>query len=128
MPKFTLLSIKPKYADRIYAGTKRYEFRRRLPVRRELPILIYESAPVQRVTGIVPLARYLTASPVALWNLTATAAGIDRDTFDTYFLGSDMAGAIEILSVYRLDAPLRLGERGVPNKPPQSFCYADIDL
>ena len=42
-----LLSIKPEFADMIFAGTKRYEFRRAIFKRNDLEgVLVYASSPV----------------------------------------------------------------------------------
>ena len=48
--KVIILSIKPKYAKMIYEGTKAWEFRKKAPPV-GVPMLIYESAPVSKVTG-----------------------------------------------------------------------------
>ena len=47
-----LLSIKPEYVDAIFAGSKHYEFRRRIFANRDIErIIVYASSPVQRVVG-----------------------------------------------------------------------------
>lgn len=126
MPKFTLLSIKPQYAKQIYSGTKRFEYRRILPTHEDYPVLIYESSPVKKVTGVVSFVKYLTASPEELWSFSYRYAGISREDFAEYFKGTRSANAIMLFSVMRLDEPLNLGEHGLPNRPPQSFCYVDL--
>ena len=128
MSKFMLLSINPQYSKLIYDGYKRFEYRTRLPTRRDLPILIYESRPVKCVTGIVAGAHYLKDDPQELWEHTKFGAGISANEFKDYFRGCDTASAIELFSVYRFPRPLNLGERGLPKVPPRSFCYVDVDL
>lgn len=56
--EYILMSIKPHYADLIYTERKRFEYRKRAPKLVDLPILLYETAPVQKVTGIMPIGRY----------------------------------------------------------------------
>lgn len=56
--EYILMSIKPHYADLIYTERKRFEYRKRAPKLVDLPILLYETAPVQKVTGISPIGRY----------------------------------------------------------------------
>ncbi len=51
--EYILMSIKPHYADLIYTERKRFEYRKRAPKLVDLPILLYETAPVQKVTGII---------------------------------------------------------------------------
>ena len=45
--EYILMSIKPHYADLIYTERKRFEYRKRAPKLVDLPILLYETAPVQ---------------------------------------------------------------------------------
>lgn len=47
-----LMSIKPEFADKIFDGSKRYEFRRMIfkqPAVKK--VVVYASAPVQMVIG-----------------------------------------------------------------------------
>ena len=47
-----LLSIKPEFVEKIFDGSKKYEYRKVLPKRTDISVIvIYASAPVQRVVG-----------------------------------------------------------------------------
>jgi type I restriction enzyme S subunit len=47
-----LLSIKPKYANQIVKGNKKYEFRKSVFKNRDLEMVyIYSSSPVKRIIG-----------------------------------------------------------------------------
>lgn len=48
-----VMSIKPQYADAIYSGVKQFEFRKKPPTNLKAVYLIYESAPVSKLTGTV---------------------------------------------------------------------------
>ena len=48
-----VISIKPQYAKAIYSGEKLFEFRKKPPTNLKAVYLIYESAPVSKLTGIV---------------------------------------------------------------------------
>lgn len=48
-----VMSIKPQYADAIYSGAKQFEFRKKPPTNLKAVYLIYESAPVSKITGTV---------------------------------------------------------------------------
>ena len=48
-----VMSIKPQYAEAIYAGTKQFEFRKKPPTNPKAVYLVYESAPVSKLTGTV---------------------------------------------------------------------------
>lgn len=53
MDKVMVISVKPEYAAKIYAGEKKFEFRRVPPRNLKRTYVIYESAPVSRMTGTV---------------------------------------------------------------------------
>lgn len=54
MSKAVLLSIHPKWAEKIYSGEKAVEWRKTFPTEAEpgTPVLLYETAPVCMVTGL----------------------------------------------------------------------------
>ena len=64
--KVLVLSIKPKYAEAIYSGTKRFEFRKVPPRNLNSVYLMYESAPVSKITGTVMFCASLTVRAHAM--------------------------------------------------------------
>ena len=47
-----ILSIKPEFANKIFNGTKKFEFRRTLFKNKEIKmIIVYASAPISKVIG-----------------------------------------------------------------------------
>lgn len=57
--EYILMSIKPHYADLIYTERKRFEYRKKAPKLVDLPILLYKTAPVQKVRQVLsPIGRY----------------------------------------------------------------------
>ena len=48
-----VMSIKPPYAEAIYSGAKHFEFRKKPPTNLKAVYLVYESAPVSKLTGTV---------------------------------------------------------------------------
>lgn len=65
-----LLSIKPEYSNRIFNGTKKYEFRKHLAKKDVDKIIVYSSSPEQRVIGEVNVIETLSMKPSPLWELT----------------------------------------------------------
>ena len=118
-----LLSIKPKYADLIFEGTKRYEFRRTIFKNKEIKkIVVYASSPVQKVIGEFEIETILNEEIVNLWKKTKRYAGIDEEYFYHYFDNKEKGFAIKIKNSRKYRKPLCLKE-DFNLLPPQSFLY-----
>lgn len=70
-----LLSIKPKYANLILVGTKTVELRRSWPSNDIGVMVIYSSAPVQRLTGIALIKEIRECDFQTLWEVSQTHGG-----------------------------------------------------
>lgn len=117
-----MLSIKPEYAEAIFRGEKRFEFRRAIFRKPVEVVVVYTTSPVSQVVGEFDIEEVITDSVEGLWGRTHRRAGIDRDRFFTYFAGRDVGYAIAIGSVRRYSQPLDLSASfGI--RPPQSFVY-----
>ena len=118
-----LLSIKPEFADQIFAGTKRYEFRRAVFKRQDLDgVLVYASSPVQRVIGEFQIEDVIEDAPESVWRQTQRFAGISREFFMSYFKGRDLAYAIKVGSPRLFARKRKLSYYHVETAP-QSFVY-----
>ncbi|HVI00851.1 MAG TPA: hypothetical protein VM869_19170 [Enhygromyxa sp.] len=122
-----LLSVHPRHAEAILAGTKLFEFRRVVPARPPRWVSLYATAPVLRIVGEFEVARVLSDEPAELWADTAEFAGITRAEFDRYFHGKQLAHAFEVFEPLRFEHaidPRALAKNsGCVFNPPQSFCY-----
>jgi predicted transcriptional regulator len=120
-----LLSIKPKYANQILNGNKRYEFRKSVFNNRDLEMVyIYSSSPIKRIVGAFAIRSIIEKHPVQLWNECKDFSGINEEDFFDYFRGKDKGFAIEIGDVEVFD-PIDPREHLPDFVPPQSFCYTD---
>ena len=117
-----LLSIKPDFVKRIFAGEKRYEFRKRAFMRRVNNVVVYSCSPVSRVVGEFSVGNVLEGSPNEIWRQCRRFAGITKKEFNAYFAGKSTAYAIEIHSLTRYPEELILSET-YHCRPPQSFMY-----
>lgn len=101
-----LLSIKPKFAERILTREKRYEFRKttfREPSQVET-VLMYSSAPVQEIVGTFTIDRVIEDRPEILWAEYGSESGIeDQATFFDYFSDADLGYALKVSQVNRFD-------------------------
>ena len=72
-----LLSIKPKFVERIFDGEKKYEYRKIMFANGNVKnIFVYASTPVKKIVGRIEIDEVLCEAPSMLWNLTADHAGI----------------------------------------------------
>ena len=120
-----LLSIHPEYVDKILSKKKRFEFRKIEPKRfsKDLRIAIYSTRPVCRIVAFVDVCKIHTGAPSTLWRRASKYAGIDKQSYDSYFSGRKQAVAFEISGVHKLVRPLTLKGAGYNSNAPQSFSY-----
>jgi len=119
-----LLSVKPRFAEQILLGEKKYEFRRTIFSRKVDVVLLYVTTPVQRVVAEFDILGIISEPLDALWKRTRKYAGINKGFFYDYFSGLEKGHAIEIGEIRLYNEPFcPAKELGV--KPPQSFAYIE---
>lgn len=121
------MSIHPGYAEAILRGEKRVEFRKRRLAPDIDTVVIYATAPVQRVVGTFTIDRTVSGNPDSVWREVGAAGGISRETFDRYFESSPRAVGLVIRSTARWRA-LPLTDLDARLTPPQSFAYVPEQL
>lgn len=120
-----LLSIKPEFAEMIFAGTKKFEFRRKVFRNPDVrTVVVYASAPIKKVIGEFEIDNIINDQLEALWEQTKKHAGIDEAHFFDYFLNKDTGYAIKIKKTKKYKKALCL-RKDFNSAPPQSFMYLD---
>ncbi|MBO9154674.1 ASCH domain-containing protein [Chitinophaga sp. GCM10012297] len=118
-----VLSIKPEFAEKIFNGTKKYEFRKSIFKNQEIKtVIVYASSPVQRVIGEFEIDEIINCGLDDLWNTTHQFSGISKQFFDKYFAQKEQGYAIKIKKVKRYKHPKCLKSE-FNLLPPQSFAY-----
>ena len=118
-----LLSIKPEFAEKIFEGTKKYEFRRSVFKDQNVKtVVVYASSPVQRVIGEFEIDFIINDEPKQLWRLTKDYSGISKSLFFNYFRNKEKGYAIKIKKTKKYDKSLSLKD-DFKASPPQSFMY-----
>jgi predicted transcriptional regulator len=121
-----LLSVRPHFAERIFDGTKKYEYRKTIFSRADVQkVVVYASSPVKKIVGEFHIAEIIWDKPELLWLKTCGFAGINRDFFLRYFTGKDKGYAINIKHSKRYEAPVNPWDVLPGFTPPQSFMYID---
>jgi predicted transcriptional regulator len=122
-----LISIRPRFAKMIFAGSKTVELRRVCPkVCVGDLALVYVSSPAMELRGSFEVGKILTGSPTAIWKKVGEKSGVSRAEFFAYFKGKKQAHALVIKRAWQLPAPvglktLRRNKGGF--RPPQNFHY-----
>ena len=121
-----LLSIKPKYANAIFKGDKKFEFRKKLFKKKDVRrVYVYSSSPVKKIIGYFEIKDILSATPAKLWHNCQQQAGITKGDFFDYFKDLDSGYALVVGNVYEFVHPLDPKGYIINFTPPQSFCYVE---
>jgi len=124
-----LISIRPKYADKVQSGVKTVELRKVKP--RLTPgttIFMYVSSPVKALMATCIVEKVVSAPPDELWAQVSTETGLSKEEFDEYFAGATEGYGICFHHFRSLDAPVELQslrQIWAGFHPPQSYHYLD---
>lgn len=118
-----VLSIKPQFANKIFDGTKKFEFRKAIFKNQNVTsVLVYASSPVQKVIGEFEIEKIFNLNLKELWDKTKEYSGITEDYFYEYFENREQGFAIQIKNKKRFTNPKCL-KTEYNLTPPQSFAY-----
>lgn len=133
--KRLLLSIRPKFAEMIFNGTKTIELRR---VKPNLTIndivVVYVTSPIKQIWGSFIVSSIICLPIAELWQSVEISAGVTKDEFFDYFLGVEYGYGIVISNISSVVEPIDLIDiRRIWNgfTPPQSYRYlshAELNL
>lgn len=119
-----LLSIKPEYVSKIFAGSKQFEYRKAIFKNPNVKkVIVYSTMPEGRIVGEFDVGEILHDSPSSLWLRTWRKGGVAKDFFEQYFAGRNFGYAISVESARRYDVPVDPAEVFENFVPPQSFLY-----
>lgn len=119
-----ILSIKPKYCDRIKKGTKKYEFRRRGFRQNVGFVYIYSTSPVNKIVGLFSVESIVHGHPETLWKSFKEYSGTEEEEFFEYFKSCKQGCAIKIKDV-KMFEPLDPKAVFPCFSPPQSYVYVN---
>lgn len=119
-----LLSIKPEFANLIFSGVKKYEYRKLIFKKEIDTVVVYASYPVQKVIGEFSIDDIVFDDVNNLWNKTKQHSGISFDYFNKYFENKSQGYAIKVLDTKLYSKPRNL-DTIYSSTPPQSFAYIE---
>lgn len=130
--RYVVFSIRPPHAEKILAGKKTVELRRRFAndVRPGALALIYTTSPTRALTGLAQIRQVQRLTVPELWKHYRSAACIPKGTFEAYFSGRNCGYAIMLAFARPLARPVGLSElrEQFGFEPAQSFQYASHHL
>ncbi|WP_164496486.1 ASCH domain-containing protein [Streptomyces sp. ADI91-18] len=121
-----LLSVHPRFATAILAGTKTVEVRRqRVAAPPGTPVLLYATAPTMAIVGMARIASVQVATPREVWTTSRTSAGISRREYDEYMSGATRASGLSLEEPVSFEVPVPLASLRATGSfhPPQSYRY-----
>jgi len=118
-----LLSIKPEFTEKIFDGSKIYEFRRAIFKNPDVKkVVVYASSPIQKVIGEFEIENIIHDDLQSLWDETKEFSGISKEFFFEYFGNKKKGFAIKIKKPKRYKIPMCI-RQDFNLFPPQSFLY-----
>jgi predicted transcriptional regulator len=119
-----LLSIKPRFVEKIISGEKLYEYRKVVFKRTDLDtIVVYSSGHVKKIVGEIKFKRIICDTPQNIWASTGADSGLTEEEFRDYFKNKRVAYAIKIDSFIPFKSSKTIQEKYPGVKAPQSFVY-----
>jgi predicted transcriptional regulator len=120
-----VISVQQKFVERIVAGNKAAELRRRAPrIQPGCRVWIYTKAPEAVISICVTVDRIVTGSPQDIWRSHRSDLGVSLDEFEDYFWGTETGCAIFFKQVEDVSPGVALSEIRSKSKgfhPPQFF-------
>lgn len=131
MSSAAILSIKPVYTNQILAGTKTIELRKSsMGLNSGDVILVYSSAPEQRITFWFQIQALETLRVDSMWDRYHDVLGIEYEEYAAYFGGVEYATALHVGRLQQVN-PVALQEiqQLVPGfVPPQGLIWLKDDI
>ncbi len=119
-----LLSIKPKFANEIFDGNKKYEYRKVIFKNKDIKtIVVYSTMPEGKIIGEFEIDEILEEHPDKIWDMTKEYSGISAEFYNEYFNHREKAYAIKIKSVKKYSEPICPYINNQDFSAPQSFKY-----
>lgn len=123
-----LMSIKPRYAEKIFLGEKLVELRKVVPRSLDEMVIVYESSPVMAITGAFCVDQIVVKKTMELWPDVHDKACVSWEEYIEYFTGKEKAIGLYIKDPVKFRGGLSLEtlRDEIDFRPPQSFQYIDI--
>jgi len=123
--EIALMSIQPKYAEKIANGEKKIEFRKKIFASTVKKVYVYSSSPTKKILGYFNVTDIIKDTPERLWKRYHSIGFITYDDFIDYYKGHDVGYGIMVREFIRFSKPLDPKQHDPSFRAPQSYCYID---
>ncbi len=121
-----LISIKPKYVEKILRKEKTVEFRKKCFPDTVWKAFIYASSPIKKIVGYFQIDSLDTDTPENIWKRYQSKGSITKNEFDKYTAHCSKVTAIIIQKVYTYQVPMSFNAVfGETAKVPQNYFNID---
>jgi predicted transcriptional regulator len=124
-----LLSMRPKYAEKVFASqNKTVELRRVRPrlLKEGDLVVVYVTSPKKVVVGYFKVKNIIEEPIKHLWKKVKSKAGVTKREFDDYYKGASVGIGICLENTKTFPKPIELEElrrKIFKFQPPQSYRY-----
>ncbi len=123
-----LLSMKPKYVEKVLSGEKKYEFRKRIWKKDVDRVFIYSTSPVKRIVASFKPGEIVEGPPDDLWDRFKEGSGVSEREFKEYFRNSNSGYAIQVTDLDRCSIDDGLIDQSKGFVVPQSYYYIQNEI
>lgn len=123
--EIALMSIQPKYAEKIAKGEKKIEFRKKVFASTVKKVYVYSSSPAKKIMGYFNVTEIIKDTPERLWKQYHSIGFITYEDFMDYYKGHDVGYGIMVREFIRFSKPLDPKQHDPSFRAPQSYCYID---
>jgi predicted transcriptional regulator len=122
-----LMSMKPRYAERILAGSKLVEIRKKFSGKWiGCKAILYSSSPQRALVGEATVRSVTSGCPADIWARFGTGIDCSPKDFKAYVGATERVTAIELDDIFPYRQPISLSQisnlLGEHLTPPQSYC------
>ncbi len=123
--RIIVLSIKPKFAEAILSGVKKWEYRRTPPnIEESTPMALYATEETKAIVGVCQVTKLLRKPLDSLIELTLNETTSTREGLTEYFKGIDLCSALRVESPVRIEIGFAQIKELMPSFiAPQNFYY-----
>jgi len=126
MTRALLLSVRPRFAQGLLAGTKTVEVRRRFPnIPEDTTVVLYSSSPDKAILGTVRTRRLVRSDAAEIWRNYSDAIDLSYRELADYLAGASECTVLEVDTPDLWPRAVTLAElrRHLRIEPAQSFRY-----